>query len=127
MKRPTPNKPNETAAPASPVPARPSCAAPPPTSEPPSPVSGDEGFISKTELARRLHVSLRTIDYWRRRGIIPYIKCGHRPMFNWLDVLAHIESNFRVCCKQRQRRLLRIPVIGIASDGTRKGKPNDKS
>ena len=58
---------------------------------------GHEGFISKRELARRLNKSLRTIVYWQRHGIIPYIKCGRSALFKWTDVLAHLEKNFRVC------------------------------
>jgi hypothetical protein len=33
-------------------------------------------LISRHELARRLKKSLRTINYWQRRGILPYVKCG---------------------------------------------------
>lgn len=58
---------------------------------------GHEGFISKRELARRLNKSLRTIVYWQRHGIIPYIKCGRSALFKWTDVIAHLEKNFRVC------------------------------
>ena len=64
---------------------------------------GHEGFISKRELARRLNKSLRTIVYWQRHGIIPYIKCGRSALFKWTDVIAHLEKNFRVCRQLPQK------------------------
>lgn len=106
MKNETPNKVDQTAAPVSGGPAAASCPAP---ADP-----QDGGFISKNELARRLNRSLRTIDYWRRRGVIPCIKCGHSPLFKWTDVQAHLEKHFRVCATPTER-LLRIPVIAMTS------------
>jgi excisionase family DNA binding protein len=82
----TPNNLNEIAPPACRAPAAPS-----------TPTSGKEGFISKRELARRLNKSLRTIQYWQRSGIIPYIKCGRSALFKWTDIEAHLQKNFRVC------------------------------
>ena len=54
-------------------------------------------FLSKHELARRLKRALRTVERWQRRRIIPYVKCGHAVMFNWADVVAHLQRNYRVC------------------------------
>ena len=79
------------------MPNIPNQAAAPPTPPPDSAVSPGEPFISKRELARRLNKSLRTIQYWQRRGIIPYIKCGRSALFNWTEIQAHLQSNFRVC------------------------------
>src|SRR5689334_20536363 len=57
-------------------------------------------FLSKRELAQRLKGAVRTIERWQRQGIIPYVKCGHSVMFNWPDVVAHLEKNFRVCSQR---------------------------
>jgi hypothetical protein len=100
MKNQTPNQRNQTAAPSHGAQAAPSGPAPAPAPDLPSAYSADEGFISKRELARRLNKSLRTIDYWRRRGIIPYIKCGHSALFKWTDIDAHLQKHFRVCRQQ---------------------------
>ena len=37
-----------------------------------------EGWIRKKELAQHLKVSLRTIDNWIGKGMIPYIRLGSR-------------------------------------------------
>ena len=126
MKKHTPNKVNGTATPDIPVPAAPSCPASSPaalTSEPATLNAAVEPYLSKKELARRLNRSIRTIDYWRRRGVIPYIKCGHSPMFKWTDVAAHLDTHFRVCKQENQ--VLRIPIIGTTSDGKQKGETHD--
>jgi hypothetical protein len=83
MKNQTPNKMNDTAPPLTPAQPRPSCPAPAPT-------SGQEEFISREELARRLKKSIRTIANWQRRRIIPFVKIENSTWFNWLDVQNHL-------------------------------------
>jgi excisionase family DNA binding protein len=100
----TPNNLDEVALPASRAPAIPVSA---PTADLRSLTSGKEGFISKRELARRLNKSLRTIEYWQRSGIIPNIKCGRSALFNWTDIEAHLQKNFRVCRSQGLQRATR--------------------
>ena len=104
MKKLTPNKVNETTGPVCRVEKAPSAPAP-----------ADEGLISKHEVARRLHVTVRTVERWQRRGLIPYSKCGHLVYYNWPAVLAHVHSNLCVPPTPTER-LLRIPVVGIAGD-----------
>jgi excisionase family DNA binding protein len=53
-----------------------------------------ENFIGKTEVARRLNRSLKTVSNWMRRGILPYYKLGHRVSFRWSEVEAHIQANY---------------------------------
>ena len=111
MKKPTPNKVNETTGPVCRVEKAPSA---------PAPNSGEEPFITKHELARRLHIGVRTVERWQQLGLIPYIKCGRFIYFNWSAVVAHLDSSSRLC---RQESLLRIPVIGIVGDaGPKEGK-----
>jgi len=33
-------------------------------------------YMTKYEVAKALHVVVRTIDRWRRQGILPYVKMG---------------------------------------------------
>ncbi len=56
-----------------------------------------EGYITKDEVARRMKKSERTVERWQKRGIIPFVKCGHAVLFDWVDVQRHLEANFRVC------------------------------
>ncbi len=74
--------------------ARPCPAAPP---ESPAASSPPDTFISKHELAARLKKTVRTIENWQRRGILPYVKCSHSVLFKWADVEAHLQNHFRVC------------------------------
>lgn len=55
-----------------------------------------EGFIDKPELARRLGKSVRTVDSWMSRGILPYYKPDRCVLFRWSDVEQHIIRNYRV-------------------------------
>lgn len=57
------------------------------------------GFISKRELARRLRKSIRTISYWQRCGILPYVKCRRSVYYDWHAITAHLGRNFHVCRK----------------------------
>jgi len=59
--------------------------------------AGPEGFINKPEVARRLNKTLRTVDNWMQRGLLPYFKIGRSVTFKWSDVEAHLAQNCRVC------------------------------
>lgn len=118
MKKLTPNKASETEGPACPTPTAP--CRPAPTPDVAAPTSGDEPFISKHEVARRLNIGVRTVERWQQRGLIPYIKCGRFIYFNWSAIVAHLDSSSRVCRKQPRPQPLRIPVIGVAGDPTPK-------
>ena len=61
-----------------------------------------EGFITKETLAIRLSRTVRTVENWQRRGIIPYVKCGRCVLFKWTDVETHLQTHFRVCGLNRQ-------------------------
>ena len=64
-----------------------------------------EGYITKDEMARRLKKTVRTIENWQRRGIVPFVKAGHSVLFKWTDVEAHLQTNFRVCRTSRAARM----------------------
>jgi excisionase family DNA binding protein len=56
-----------------------------------------EPFINKEELARRLGKTLRTVDNWMSKGLLPYFKIGRSVAFKWSDVEAHLAQTCRVC------------------------------
>jgi len=56
-----------------------------------------EGMITKMELARRLKKTIRTVENWQAKGIVPFIKTGRSVLFKWCDVEKHLKDNFRVC------------------------------
>jgi hypothetical protein len=56
----------------------------------------NEGFIDKIEVARRLKKTPRTIEVWAKRGIIPHLKIGRSVLYNWPDVLVHLNANFTI-------------------------------
>jgi excisionase family DNA binding protein len=60
-----------------------------------SPATAD-GFIGKPEVARRLNKTLRTVDNWMKRGLLPYYKIGRSVSFKWSDVEAHLKVMCRV-------------------------------
>lgn len=49
-----------------------------------------EKFITKRDLSRRLGKSLRTIDSWMQRGLLPYYKIGHTVSFRWSEVQTRL-------------------------------------
>ena len=58
------------------------------------PLETAEAFIGKGEVARRLNRSLKTVNAWMKRGILPYYKLGHRVSFRWSEVVAHLQANY---------------------------------
>jgi excisionase family DNA binding protein len=59
-------------------------------------VDDTQEYLTKEELAKRLKKTVRTIENWQRRGILPFVKAGRSVLFNWVDVKRHLHSNFRV-------------------------------
>ena len=56
----------------------------------------EEGYIAKPEVARRLKKTIRTVDNWMKKGILPYYKLGRTVAFRWNEIEAHLKANFRV-------------------------------
>jgi hypothetical protein len=46
------------------------------------------GFLTETELLKKLPVSRRTIVCWRNKGLLPFIRPpgGRRILYSWPDV-----------------------------------------
>jgi|LakMenEpi05May12_1017382.scaffolds.fasta_scaffold15299_2 excisionase family DNA binding protein len=54
-------------------------------------------FIKKTELAKRLSVSSRTIDEWVRNRKIPHLHIGPRfYLYDYDEVLAALRKHYKV-------------------------------
>jgi len=67
-----------------------------------APVAGDpavESYIAKHECARRLGRTVRSVDSYMEKGIIPFYKIGRTVAFKWSEVDAHIKAHYRVCLK----------------------------
>ena len=60
------------------------------------PPAGPEVFIGKPEVARRLNKTIRTVDNWMSRGILPYYKIGRSVEFKWSDVESYLAKTCRV-------------------------------
>jgi predicted site-specific integrase-resolvase len=57
------------------------------------PGNGKGGLLTEAELARKLGEVERTIRNWRYKGLIPYLKLGHKTIRYRLDaVLAALEK-----------------------------------
>ena len=55
-----------------------------------------EEYLNKRELSLRLKKTERTIDYWMKRGWLPYYKIGRCVRFKWSEVQAELQKNCRV-------------------------------
>ncbi|HCI91331.1 MAG TPA: hypothetical protein DHV60_02105 [Verrucomicrobiales bacterium] len=49
-------------------------------------------LLTKTELAKRLKVTTRSIDNWVRDGLLPKVKICNTCRFNWLSVCDAINA-----------------------------------
>jgi predicted DNA-binding transcriptional regulator AlpA len=56
-----------------------------------------EEFINKAEVARRLKKTVRCVDNWMSRGILPYYKIGRSVAFKWSEIEAALARTCRVC------------------------------
>ena len=55
----------------------------------------DIRYITKTEMARRLSVTPRTIETWMHKGLVPFRKIGRTVRFDWGEVCAHFAQRPR--------------------------------
>jgi excisionase family DNA binding protein len=56
-------------------------------------------LFTRTQLAERLNVSHRTVDNWRERGLIPYLRVGAVIRFDFRQVIAALSEH----CKEREK------------------------
>lgn len=55
-----------------------------------------EGYVTKTELARHLHVSVRTVDNMMARHDIPYVVLGRLVRFKISEVDDTLNGKYRI-------------------------------
>ena len=65
----------------------------------PGEAKGPEGYMDKHRLAKQLGRTVRSIDTYMAKGIIPFYKLGRTVMFKWSEVDQHIQAHFRVCLR----------------------------
>ena len=54
-------------------------------------------LVTKSGLAKALSVSERTVDYWRERGVIPFLQLSGRFVrFDVSEVRAALEKRYKV-------------------------------
>jgi hypothetical protein len=57
---------------------------------------GDDCLLTKSQLARRVNVSIRTVESWMSKKLIPYIKINKTVRFIWPDVEKALKGQFGV-------------------------------
>ncbi len=63
-----------------------------------------EVFVSKREVARRLGVSVRTMQRWMSRGAVRYHRMGQLTRFRWSEVCAGLrEARFCVASVEERK------------------------
>ena len=53
-------------------------------------------FIKRAELSRRISVSIKTIDLWRSKRILPSYKIGGVILFDWQEIKSMIKANVEI-------------------------------
>ncbi len=54
-----------------------------------------EPYIDKEEVAKRFGRSVRCVDNWMKRKLIPFFKVGRTVTFKWSEVEAHLSQHCR--------------------------------
>ena len=64
-------------------------------------VAGFEGYIDKHELARRLGRTVRSVDTYMAKGLVPFYKLGRTVAFKWSEVDQYLQAHCRVGVRGR--------------------------
>lgn len=56
----------------------------------------NDHILTKEQLARRMNVSLRTVENWMEQRLVPYVKPTRTVRFIWPDVEQALRRNFGV-------------------------------
>ena len=62
----------------------------------PHEVKTDDGLLTKHQIALRAGVSMRTIESWMAKKLIPHIKIRKTVRFHWPDVEQALKRSFGV-------------------------------
>lgn len=79
----------------------------------------DSAFLDKRQLAARLNMTVRTIENWQKRGILPYIRIGKVVRFHWPEVVQQLKANYRY------NRRVCLPEVSYGPARRRPVIPND--
>ena len=65
------------------------------------PANSDDSFaasrlINRKQAAELLNVTPRTVDKWKKRGRLPYLKIGYSVRFKVGDLIGHLDDTSRV-------------------------------
>ena len=82
-------------------PAPPAHAKQPVEPAPPYQVTPYDPVLTKRQLASHYQVSVRTIDHWCKRGLLPHYKIGKMVRFK----LSHVQTELESKVKLNSRRL----------------------
>src|SRR2546421_194248 len=58
---------------------------------------GGEGYINKHECARRLGRTVRSVDTYMEKGILPFYKLGRTVAFKWSEVRLNVRVHIARC------------------------------
>jgi excisionase family DNA binding protein len=53
-----------------------------------------EKFLTREEVCKMLHVSVRTLQEWRKQGKIPFIRLRGKILYKESEVLSRLERSF---------------------------------
>jgi hypothetical protein len=48
--------------------------------------ASEAGFIDQKQLLAKLPISRGTLNNWKAKGVVPYIKIGRRCLYDWASV-----------------------------------------
>jgi excisionase family DNA binding protein len=63
--------------------------------------SSEDGYISKSQLAARMQVSVRTVESWMQQQKVPFKRIGRTIRFDWSDVRDHLSRQSGVASQTR--------------------------
>ena len=52
-----------------------------------------EKLLDRQDILQMLHISVRTLQYWRTKGILPYSKIGNKIFYRQSDVEEMLRKN----------------------------------
>ena len=64
-----------------------------------------KALLNRKQTAKAINVSLRTIDEWREKGIIPFLKIRGVVRFDIDEVMAVLRERYEVRRQEREKAL----------------------
>ena len=77
------------------------------------PPMGGERYLTDRDLARRLHVSRRTLQQYRHEGILPYFLFGGKTLYRESDIQKVLERNYRKAKHRETDTLMRVAAPDV--------------